>query len=74
MVHLKFSHCAYCDAWGEAPKMDKHPMMVRVLALKEEGRDIKLNWDNCTVCIDYGAEEKTKVIIECEIDKPYEMV
>ena len=74
MVHLKFSHCAYCDAWGEAPKMYKHQMMVLVLALKEEGRDIKMNWDNCTVCIDYGAEEKTKVIIECEIDKPYEMV
>ena len=74
MVHLKFSHCAYCDAWGQSPKIGKHPMMIRMLELKEEGVDIKMDWHDCTVCVDYGAEKKTKVMIECELDKPYEMV
>ena len=44
MVHIKFSHCAYCDAWGKTASIDKHPMMLRALELKEEGRDIKMNW------------------------------
>jgi hypothetical protein len=49
-------------------------MMTRMLELKEKGVDITMNWHDCIVCINYGAEEKTKVMIECELDKPYEMV
>ena len=62
----------FCDAWGVDDKQ-KHPMIQRMLDLQREGQQIKMNWDNCTVCVDHGAPEKTKVTVECEMDISYEM-
>ena len=65
---LKFSHCCYCDAWGEVP-YENHPMLVRLVELQEEGREVSMLWDDCPACIQEGAPENTKVLIECELNE-----
>ena len=65
---LKFSHCCYCDAWGEAT-FDEHPMLRRIRDIENEGRPVTMIWEDCKVCVDHGAPENTKVIIECEMNE-----
>ena len=72
-MHLTFKHCGHCDAWGKA-RLAKHPMLQRMTDLQNEGREVTMKWDDCTVCVGYGAEKNTRVTVECEFDNPYEMV
>ena len=71
-VKVTYSHCMFCDAWGLS-NTQKHPMIQRMLDLESEGRPIHMNWEDCTICVDHGAPENSKMIIECELDIPYEM-
>ena len=66
-VNLKFSHCCYCDAWGEAT-YDDHPILQRLRELEQEGR-VTMLWDDCSACIKEGAPENTKVLVKCEMNE-----
>ena len=66
-IKLNFTHCYYCDSWGEAP-YDEHPMLTRVLQLEQAGRhDVTMLWEDCPICIKHGAPDNTKVHIELEM-------
>ena len=65
---LKFSHCCYCDAWGDVP-YEQHPTLLRLKELEIEGREVYMLWEDCSVCIKEGAPENTKVLIECELNE-----
>ena len=66
-IKLNFTHCAYCDSWGEA-KYEEHPMLTRVRQLEKEGRhDVTMLWEDCVICVKHGAPDNSKVHIELEM-------
>ena len=48
-------------------------MIQRMMDLEREGQQVTMNWENCRLCVEHGAPEKTKMTVECEINIPYEM-
>ena len=71
-LKVTYSHCLFCDTWGLA-NVQKHPMIQRMMDLEREGQQVTMNWENCRLCVEHGAPEKTKMTVECEINIPYEM-
>lgn len=71
-ITLHFSHCVYCDSSGEA-LYDQHPMLQRLRELQTEFGKVSMTWTNCSECQRVGAPDDTKVLIDCEMDLPYEM-